>query len=109
MRRVLGQVFARVESAPLSTNTAILPESYTLSPSRPPTYPVFPPLSISQVPPLLRWVGPMPVLVWTYHFVMLVAYTLAYQLLQIAGAQEEPCHIPTTVAYTLNHCMSTRQ
>lgn len=36
------------------------------------------------VPPLLRWVGPMPVLVWTYHFVMLVAYTLAYQLLQIA-------------------------
>ena len=37
------------------------------------------------VPPLLRWVGPLPVVVWTWHFSMLVAYSVLYQVTQIAG------------------------
>jgi len=31
------------------------------------------------VPPLLVWVGPLPVVTWTYHFALLVAYSAAFQ------------------------------
>ena len=37
------------------------------------------------VPPLLRWVGPLPVVVWTWHFTMLVAYSVLYQVTEVAG------------------------
>ena len=37
------------------------------------------------VPPLLRWVGPVPVLVWTLHFTMLVVYSMLYQLVSVAA------------------------
>jgi len=42
------------------------------------------------VPPLLRWVGPTPVIIWTYHFVMLFAYSLLFQVTQIAGPLVKP-------------------
>lgn len=32
------------------------------------------------VPPLLVWVGPVPVVIWGYHFALLLAYSAAYQV-----------------------------
>ena len=42
------------------------------------------------VPPLLRWVGPAPVVVWSYHFVMLIAYSILYQVSAVLAPALEP-------------------
>ena len=42
------------------------------------------------VPPLLLWVGPLPVLVWTYHFVMLLVYSLLFKVSEAAAPLLRP-------------------